>query len=188
VTEQAITRILQDVAAGRDQAVDQLVAMVYDELKGLARAKVAHEKPGVTMQASDLVHEAFLRLVGGDAPQFEHRGHFFAAAAEAMRRILIDHYRAKKSLKRGGERARVPLDLVEVPAEVRTLNLETLGLALDRFSTVDPRAHQVVHLRYFLGLTVDDAAEILEVSPRTVKNDWRAARLWLKRTMEELGE
>jgi len=181
-----ITRLVEDVAEGRPEALDRLIRAVYDELRAIARARVAREAPGATLRSSDLVHEAYLRLFGAEPPRFEHRRHFFAAAAETMRRILIDRHRERRTQKRGGDARRVPLDAIEAPPETRSLDIEALGLALDAFRAIDPRGHEIVQLRYFLGFSVEETAEALDLSPRTVKSDWAAARVWLKRRLSEL--
>lgn len=188
MSERPITQLLHALADGDEDSGDRLLDAVYEELKGLARAKVARERPGFTLSASDLVHEAYLRLQGEDALHFDHRRHFFGAAAEAMRRILVEHERARRATERGGDRERVPLETVEVPAESRDLDLTALSVALGEFRALDARAHEVVQLRYFLGLSVDDTAEVIEITPRAVEQEWRAARLWLKRRMQELAD
>ncbi|MGI8978124.1 MAG: ECF-type sigma factor [Pirellulaceae bacterium] len=181
-----VTRILSQIESGDASAAEQLLPLVYDELRKLAAAKLAHEKPGQTLQATALVHDAYLRLVGdGDREQsWDNRGHFFAAAAEAMRRILIDQARQKHSDRRGGGWQRCELsdaDRVTLPISDELLDLDD---ALTRLSSVDPQAAELVKLRVFAGLTVEEAAAIQGVSPRTAKRNWAYARAWLGRELD----
>ena len=182
-----VTRILEAIDAGDPHAADQLLPLVYDELRKLAAAKLAHEKPGQTLDATGLVHEAYLRLVGARSVSegFANRRHFFAAAAEAMRRILVDNARRKKRLKHGGDGQRHELredDRVQLPPDDRLLALDE---ALAQLATVHPDLAELVQLRYFAGLTVGQAAEALGVSDRTVKRNWAYASAWLRRAMED---
>ena len=181
-----VTRILSQIESGDPSAAEQLLPLVYDELRKLAAAKLAHEKPGQTLQATALVHDAYLRLVGdGEREQsWDNRGHFFAAAAEAMRRILIDQARQKLSDRRGGGWQRCELsdaDRVTLPISDELLDLDD---ALTRLSTVDPQAAELVKLRVFAGLTVEEAAAIQGVSTRTAKRNWAYARAWLGRELD----
>jgi RNA polymerase sigma factor (TIGR02999 family) len=172
-----VTRILDAVGQGNSQAAAELLPLVYDELRQLAAAHMANEKPGQTLDATALVHEAYLRLIGDQ--QFENRRHFFAAAAEAMRRILVDNARRKHSLKRGGDRQRLDLNMEE-PAQVgRGEHLLLLDDALDRLQASDPDKAQLVKLRYFAGMTVEQAAESLAISVTTANRWWTFARAWL---------
>src|SRR5262245_39202528 len=180
-----VTRILSAIDQGDPRAAEQLLPLVYDQLRQLAAEKLAQEKPGQTLQATALVHEAYLRLVaGGDAsaprePQhWNSRGHFFAAAAEAMRRILGANARRKGSLKRGGGQRRVDLDHVEPVVEGPNDDLLTLHEALDRLEARDKRKADLVKLRFFGGLTNEEAAAVLGISPSTADNDWAYARCW----------
>jgi RNA polymerase sigma factor (TIGR02999 family) len=175
-----VTRILADIQGGDPRAAGQLLPLVYDELRKLAAVRLAREAPGESLQATALVHEAYLRLVGpdGDRP-FDGRGHFFAAAAEAMRRILVDRARDRKRLKRGGGRRRVRIDLDRLFAEPPDDDLLALDEALTLLAREDPGAAELVKLRAFAGLTLSQAAEALRVSPRTVDRDWAYARAWL---------
>jgi RNA polymerase sigma factor (TIGR02999 family) len=176
-----VTRILSAIENGDPSAADQLLPLVYDELRTLAAHRLAQEKSGQTLQATALVHEAYLRLVGGDeARHWNSRGHFFAAAAEAMRRILIEIARRKGGPDAGGRHVRV--ELSDVPAELHRSDLDLLALseALDRLQAKDPRAAEVVKLRFFAGLTRHQAAEALGVSVATADNDWAYAKGWLK--------
>jgi RNA polymerase sigma factor (TIGR02999 family) len=179
VTE--VTRILTAVERGEPGAAERLLPLVYDELRKLAQRRIAAEKPGQTLQATALVHEAYLRLVDKENPQaWNGRGHFFGAAAEAMRRILVEAARRKKSLKAGGGRHRVDLDEVEPSVEAKGLDLEALDAALAAFEREEPRKAALVKLRFFAGLTNDQAADALGVSSATAENDWAYARAWLK--------
>ena len=175
-----VTRILSASKAGGRQAAAQLLPLVYEELRKLAAARLAQEAPGQTLQATALVHEAYLRLVGPeDAACWDNRGHFFAAAAEAMRRILIENARRKRGPESGGQFVRQELDLEHPAALDRSEELLALNDALDRLAEIEPRAAEVVKLRYFAGLTVADAAAALGISPRTADDDWAYARAWL---------
>jgi RNA polymerase sigma factor (TIGR02999 family) len=181
-----VTRILSAIEQGDLRSADQLLPLVYDELRKLAAQKLASEKSGQTLDATALVHEAYLRLAGQQQP-FSGRGHFFAAAAEAMRRILIDNARRKRSLKRGGGVARQDLDEAELVApEVRD-DVLALDEALTRLSETDKAASQLVQLRYFAGLSVPEAAEVLGVSQRAAERLWTYARAWLHRTLHAPG-
>jgi RNA polymerase sigma factor (TIGR02999 family) len=176
----AVTHILSCIEQGDPQAAEQLLPLVYDELRRLAAARLAQEKPGQTLQATALVHEAYLRLIGGDPPQhFSGRGHFFAACAEAMRRILVDQARRKKSHKRGGGRRRLDLDDGAVAPGEDQDDLLALDEALSALAAVDPQSAELVKLRYFAGLTVPQAADALGVSPRSADRLWAYARAWL---------
>jgi RNA polymerase sigma factor (TIGR02999 family) len=183
-----VTRILSAIDQGDPHAAQQLLPLVYDELRRLAAHKMAQEAPGQTLQATALVHEAYLRLVDVDRAQhWNSRGHFFAAAAEAMRRILVENARHKTSLKRGGPRARQPLDeetLVAPPVPDEILALDE-GLSL--LAATDAQAAELVKLRYFAGLTLKEAAEVLGISPRTADFLWAFARAWLLRKLEGEG-
>jgi RNA polymerase sigma factor (TIGR02999 family) len=176
-----VTRILSAIENGDPHAAEQLLPLVYDELRQLAAAKVAQEKPGQTLQATALVHEAYLRLVDVDqAQQWNSRGHFFAAAAEAMRRILIDSARRKQAEKRGGGRQRVDFAEAEAVAAAPPEGLLALDEALDRLTQHDPSAGQLVKLCYFAGLSVEEAAEALDLSRSNAYRLWTFARAWLR--------
>jgi RNA polymerase sigma factor (TIGR02999 family) len=176
-----VTRILTAAQAGDPQAADQLLPLVYDELRRLAAVRLASEKPGQTLEPTALVHEAYLRLVGNDG--FASRGHFFAAAAEAMRRILVDNARRKQSEKHGGGRSRVDVDLALVAAELRPADLLALDEALSFLQEQDCQAAQIVELHCFAGLTIEEAAASLGISERTAYRDWSYARAWLFRRL-----
>jgi RNA polymerase sigma factor (TIGR02999 family) len=175
-----VTRILSAVEQGDPHAAEQLLPLVYDELRKLAAERLAQEKPGQTLEATALVHEAYLRLVDFDqVPQWKGRGHFFAAAAEAMRRILIDNARRKRSEKHGGGRRRLDLDHRDALAAAPADDLLAVDEALDRLMRDDPRAVQLVKLHCFAGLTVEQAAEALDLSRTDAYRLWTFARAWL---------
>jgi RNA polymerase sigma factor (TIGR02999 family) len=183
-----VTRILSSIEGGDPSAAEQLLPLVYDELRKLAAEKLAQEKPGQTLEATALVHEAYLRLVDVEkAQRWNSRGHFFAAAAEAMRRILVESARRKRSLKRGGCRAREELDEQEVVAPQVPEDLLALDEALSQLAATEPQAAELVKLRYSAGLTVKQAAEALGISPRSADFLWVFARAWLLRKIEGEG-
>jgi RNA polymerase sigma factor (TIGR02999 family) len=174
-----ITEILNALDRGDAHAAAQLLPLVYDELRKLAARKLAEESPGQTLQPTALVHEAYLRLVGdADEPRWRNRAHFFAAAAEAMRRILIDSARRKKALKHGGDRVRQPLDDAIAPEKCD--ELLALDEALCKLAARDPEKARLVELRYFAGLTGEEAAKVLGISPATADRHWAYARAWLQ--------
>ncbi|HKA05818.1 MAG TPA: ECF-type sigma factor [Gemmataceae bacterium] len=172
-----VTQLLDAAAAGDRRAAAELLPVVYDELRKLAAARMAREAPGHTLDATGLVHEVYLRLVGGQ--RFDHRGHFFAAAAEAMRRILVESARRKATQKRGREGERVDLDPERFAAPDRPDDLLALDEALGQLAESEPQVAELVKLRYFTGLSIPDAAEALGVSPRTADAWWAFARAWL---------
>jgi RNA polymerase sigma factor (TIGR02999 family) len=172
-----VTRILSAIGQGDPRAAEQLLPLVYDELRQLAAQRLAHEKPGQTLQATALVHEAYLRLVGDQ--HFDNRGHFFAAAAEAMRRILLNRARDKNRLKRDGERRRINLDNIEVALDTNDEELIALDEALAQLAAEDADAARLVNLRFFSGLTLKDAAAALGMAQRTAERQWTYARAWL---------
>jgi RNA polymerase sigma factor (TIGR02999 family) len=176
-----VTRILADLESGDVRAAGLLLPLVYDELRKLAARRMADERPGHTLDATSLVHESYLRLVGSeDAPRWNNRGHFFAAAAEAMRRILVENARRKGRLKRGGNQHQ-RVDLSKIEPEAARLGDDVLALheALEKLEAQHPRKAQLVKLRFFAGLTIEQAAQVLEVSTSTADNDWAYARSWL---------
>ncbi len=189
-----VPRILTAIENGDPQAAAQLLPLVYDELRKLAAHKLAQEKPGQTLQATALVHEAYLRLVqderrGSSPPScWDSRGHFFAAAAEAMRRILIENARRKQCERHGGGHERVELFHVDAAAPASDQQVLLLDEALTRLAAIRPAAAQIVQLRFFAGLTTDEAARVAGVSPRTARRLWLFARAWLRREMESLGQ
>ncbi len=179
-----VTRILGAIERGDPSAAEQLLPLVYEELRKLAAAKLAQEKPGQTLQPTALVHEAYLRLVDAARPRhWSGRGHFFAAAAEAMRRILVEQARRKRSRKRGGDRQRIDLDLLAATSPPRRDDLLDLDEALSQLAAADPQAAELVKLRYFAGLTVPEAAAVLGVAPRTADFLWAYARAFLLRCL-----
>jgi RNA polymerase sigma factor (TIGR02999 family) len=180
-----ITRILSAIDQGDLRAAEQLLPLVYDELRRLAAGKIAHEAPGQTLQATALVHEAYLRLLDGDpARPWNSPGHFFAAAAEAMRRILVERARHKRSLKAGGGRRRQELPDIELGVAGPRLDMLALHEALTKLEQQDQRRAELVKLRFFAGLTIAEAAQVLGVSESTADNDWAYARSWLRLEME----
>jgi len=176
-----VTVILNAIGRGDLKAADKLLPIVYEELRRLAAQKLSHEKPGQTLQATALVHEAYLRLVGPGDPGWENRRHFFTAAAEAMRRILVERARYRKRHRHGGDDQRVDLDVAELTVEGPSEDLLALDEALQKLAAMDRLAADVVKLRYFAGLTSQEAANALGVSPATAKRHWRYARVWLLR-------
>jgi RNA polymerase sigma factor (TIGR02999 family) len=172
-----VTRLLDAAAAGDRQAAAELLPLVYDELRTLAATRLARERPGQTLDATALVHEAYLRLVGGGG--FDGRGHFFAAAAEAMRRILVDQARRKLADRHGGGRNRQDVEHVEVAAPIPDADVLAVDEALARFEAHDPAKAELVKLRYFAGLTVPEAAAALGIAPSTADRHWAYARAWL---------
>jgi RNA polymerase sigma factor (TIGR02999 family) len=180
-----VTRILSAIEQGDPQAAEQLLPLVYDELRKLAARRLAQEKPGQTLQATALVHEAYLRLVdAGKAQHWNSRGHFFAAAAEAMRRILVENARRKLRLRHGGALQRQDLDAIDPPSPQTPDELVALSEALDRLAVANAQAAELVKLRFFAGLTNEEAAAALGVSPRKANQIWAYARAWL---LESLG-
>ncbi len=184
-----VTRILSQIESGDPSAAEQLLPLVYEELRKLATARLTHEKPGQTLQATALVHDAFIRLVDTEKiQQWDSRGHFFAAAAEAMRRILVDQARRKNGPKAGGLQNR--LDLSDIEPEFRgpDLNILALNEALEQLELHDSRAAQVVKLRFFAGMTRHETADALGVSVATADNDWAYAKGWLQLVLLESGD
>jgi len=175
-----ISRILFAIEEGDPQAAEHLLPLVYDVLRKLAAQKLAHEKPGQTLEATALVHEAYLRLVDTDkVPHWNSRGHFFSAAAEAMRRILVENARRKKALRRGGDRQRLNLDLAQPTAPQLGDDLLALDEALKQLAAKDPTKAELVKLRYFAGLTMEQTSEALDISLATANRYWNHARAWL---------
>ncbi len=176
----AITRVLEAACEGDRQAAVDLLPLVYDELRHLARAKMARESPGQTLQPTALVHEAYLRTIAAMPTGWDGRGHFFAAAAEAMRRILVDQARGKARLKRGGGRRREAAELVDFAIEEPSDDVIALDEALKELEELDPRKGRIVNLRYFAGLTIEETAAALDISVGTVEREWRFIRTWLQ--------
>jgi RNA polymerase sigma factor (TIGR02999 family) len=178
-----ITKVLEAARQGDPQSATQLLPLVYGELRKLAAAKMAREAPGQTLQPTALVHEAWLRVSGPRRTNYENRAHFFAAAAEAMRRILIDNARRKQAMRRGGGQARVDLEEADIAAPVDDEPLLAVHEALDRLAAEEPSKAELVKLRFFVGLSVDEVADVLGVSVPTVKRHWAYAKAWLYREM-----
>jgi RNA polymerase sigma factor (TIGR02999 family) len=174
-----ITTLLGEIATGNESAKEQLIALVYDRLHAIARAMMPRERAHHTLQPTALVHEAWLRLTGGENVKWDGRAHFFGAAAEAMRRILIDNAKRKQALRHGGGQRRLDIDDVEIAAVPQDDQLLALDEALKRLAAHDGRKAEMVKLRYFAGLTIGEAAELLKISEPTAKRDWIYARAWL---------
>jgi len=183
-----VTCILNAIEKGDEKAADRLLPLVYAELRRLAAHKMAQEKPGQTLQATALVHEVYIRLVGSEAQDWNSRTHFFSAAAEAMRRILIENARRKRSLKRGGRFQRIDLDDVKVTIEDPSTSLIMLDEALTKLNQKDRALAELVKLRYFAGLTLEQIAKVQGVSSRTARSYWAYARAWLHREITKAEE
>lgn len=183
-----ITHLLQAWRAGDDGALDRLTPLVYGELRRLAHARMRQEHPGHALQTTALVHEVYMRLVDARGVDWQDRAHFFAVCARAMRQILVDAARTRGARKRGGAAAAVPFDERLAVSPARDPELIALDEALTQLSAADPRQGQVVELRYFGGLSVEETADVLAVSPQTVMRDWKLAKLWLVRALRHAGE
>ncbi|MFH1746614.1 MAG: sigma-70 family RNA polymerase sigma factor [Planctomycetota bacterium] len=178
-----ITGILQRASDGDDSAVNRLLPLVYDELRALAESYLQQERPDHTLQATALVHEAYLRLVRQEEVQWRSRAHFFAVSAQAIRRILVDHARGHKRLKRGGDWERVRLEQEELWLSQTSVDVLALDEALEKLGQLHPRQAQIVELRFFGGMSLKEVARYLDISPRTVDGDWSMARAWLRREL-----
>jgi RNA polymerase sigma factor (TIGR02999 family) len=174
-----VTQILEAAQRGDEKAAEHLLPLVYAELRQLAAQKMAYESPGHTLQPTALVHEAWLRLTGNDARKWNDRTHFFAAAAEAMRRILVEHARRKRRLKRGGDQQRAEMPDIACAANEDENVVVAVNDALEKFARLDPQKAELVKLRYFVGMTIEESAEVLGISPATAKRHWAFARAWL---------
>jgi len=183
--DKEVTRILLELSDGKPGAAAELLERVYQELRGLARRKMRGQPRDHTLQPTALIHEAYLRLLGGGTPQWADRGHFFAAAAAAMRSILVDHARARSAQKRGGGRRRVSFSEAADPSTDHAADVLAVHESLEKLAALDPRKSATVELLFFGGLTVEEAAAVLGSSPRTVKRDWRFARAWLLQEIEK---
>jgi RNA polymerase sigma factor (TIGR02999 family) len=184
-----VTHILAQIESGDPSAAEQLLPLVYDELRKLAAAKLAHEQPAQTLQATALVHDAYVRLVNVEMAQhWDSRGHFFAAAAEAMRRILVENARRKQRLKHGGGRERLDLEEIEAVADAPADDLIALDAALAKLERLEPSKADVVKLRYFAGMSVEEAAKSLGISCATAKRYWAYARAWLFTELNNPGD
>jgi RNA polymerase sigma factor (TIGR02999 family) len=180
---QDVTNLLVRWGSGDREALDALTPLVYNELRRLAKAYLRRERPDHTLDGTALVHEAYLRLIDQRNVEWHSRNHFFALAAQLIRRILVDHARAKVAAKRGGLSVKLPLDEALSPADEKDLNLITLDDALEALAKADPQQSRIVELRYFAGLTIEQTADVVQVSPATVKRDWTTAKAFLKREM-----
>ena len=177
-----VTQLLADLCRGKQEVAPQLIPLVYEELRRLARHFMRLERPGHTLQTTALIHEAYLRLVEQRETTWQNRAHFFAVAAQSMRRILVDHARASQTAKRGGNAEIVSLDEEPIAfSQEKSGELIALDEALTRLADLSPRQSQIIELRFFGGLSVEETAEALQIAPRTVKRDWRVARAWLHR-------
>lgn len=181
-----VSLLLDEIQAGNLKATDELLPLVYSELRRLARSRVAREKHAHSLQPTSLVHQAYFRMLGDDQPQWQGRSHFFAAAAEAMRRILIEKARQRASLKRGGDLRRTEFRESKAEGQPTADELLSLDAAIDGLEARDPVMAKVVKLRYFAGLTVEETADALELSPRSVNRAWTAARAWLRKRMDDV--
>ena len=180
-----LTKLLIDWSNGDQSALDQLTPLVYDELRRLARHYMIRERPGHLLQTTALVHEAYLRLIDQTQVHWQNRAHFFAIAAQMMRRILVDHARGQLYAKRGGGARRISLDRVSVVSEERAADVIALDDVLNGLAEIDPQQSRVVELRFFGGLTVEETAEVLGLSPATVKREWSAAKAWLQQELSK---
>lgn len=180
-----VTVLLAELTKGNDQAAAKLIPMVYDELRRLAGSYMRRERGDHTLQATALVHEAYLKLVEQRSTDWRNRAHFFGIAAQVMRRILVDHARGHLREKRGGDQRAVPIDQALIFAPEQSADLVKLDLALEELTKLDPRQARIVELRFFAGLTVEQTAELLDISPKTVKRDWSMAKAWLHGEMKQ---
>ncbi len=178
---QEVTQVLVDWNKGDQNAPDRLMPLVYEELRKLARNYLQRERSDHTLQATGLVHEAYLRLVDQSSMTWQNRAHFFAVAAQVMRRILVDHARAHRAEKRGGEREKIEFDEALAPSGEKAVDLIALDDALHDLVTFDPRQSRIVEMRFFGGLTNEEIGDVLGISPRTIKREWRLAKAWLRR-------
>jgi RNA polymerase sigma factor (TIGR02999 family) len=183
-----VTELLQNWSNGDRRAQDQLFGAVYNELHRQAARHLQHEHPGLSLQTTDLIHEAYLRLIDQQHVEWQNRLHFYGIAAQVMRRILVDHVRSRQAAKRGGSAIRLPLE--EAMAVMPGLDLDFIALdeALVRLAAMDPQQSQIVELRFFSGLSVEETAKVLDVSERTVKRDWNVAKAWLRRELSRGGQ
>jgi len=179
-----VSDLLVDWGKGDQEALNKLMPLVYDELRRLASRYLRHERPGHTLQTTALVHEAYLKLVDQKNTSWQNRVQFFAAAAKVMRHVLVDYARGRKAAKRGGDYRRLSLDEAAISSEEKDADLLVLNEALDNLAAIDPQQSRVVELRVFGGLTVEDTAEALGISPRTVKREWSMAKAWLHKRIK----
>ncbi len=183
-----VTVLVRQAAAGDRQSADRLLEAVYDQLRKIAQQRMNDEKSGHTLQATALVHEAYLRLLRDRSPSWSSRAHFYAAAAQAMQRILVEHARKKNRLKRGGDRQPVASSVLDLAADENLEDVVALQEAVERLEQEDPRAAMVTRLRFYAGLTVEETAKAMEISERTVMREWVYARAWLRDAMDPSGE
>ena len=182
-----LTAMLRDWSDGDKQAQDKLFQAVYSELHRQAARYLRHERPGLTLQTTDLIHEAYLRLIDQQRVEWQNRLHFYAIAAQLMRRILVDHARQHQAAKRGGSDIRSPLEDAMGVSAGRNLDIVALDEALTRLAAIDPQQSRVVELRFFSGLSVEETAKVLDLSERTIKRDWQVAKAWLRRELSRSG-
>src|SRR5258705_4510396 len=182
-----VTELLRNWGDGDQQAQEKLFQVVYNEWHRQAARYLRNEQPGITLQTTDLIHEAYLRLISQQHVEWQSRLHFFAIAAKIMRRILVDHVRGRQAAKRGGSDIRLPLEDAMVVHPGQDLDLVALDEALTRLAALDPQQSQIVELRFFSGLSVEETAKVLDVSERTVKRDWNVAKAWLRRELSRRG-
>lgn len=187
ISPQDVTRLLDDWSKGDRSALEKLFPVVHSELRRIARYQMSHERPGHTLQATALVNEAYLKLAGQEQFEWHDRAHFYAVCAQVMRHILIDHARAHARDKRGGGAIQVSLSEVAVMGAEQAGDFVALDEALRALEVVDPQKGRIVELRYFAGLSIDETAEVLKISPRTVRREWRRAKAWLYRMISEGG-
>jgi RNA polymerase sigma factor (TIGR02999 family) len=183
-----VTELLRNWSDGDKQAQEKLFQIVYNELHRQAARYLRNEQRGLSLQTTDLIHEAYLRLISQQHVEWESRLHFFAIAAKIMRRILVDHVRGRQAAKRGGSDIRLPLEDAMVVHPGQDLDLVALDEALTRLAAIDPQQSQIVELRFFSGLSVEETAKVLDVSERTVKRDWNVAKAWLRRELSRRGQ
>ena len=181
-----VTQMLRDWSNGDREVVDKLIPVVYEELRRQAARYLRRERPGHTLQTTALIHEAYIRLIDQKNVRWQNRAHFFAIAAQLMRRILVDHARSRQAAKRGGSDIKLPLEEAMIASEGREVDLVALDEALERLAAIDPQQSRVVELKFFSGMTVEETAEVLDVSPRTVKRDWNVAKAWLRREISKV--
>lgn len=182
-----VTELLRNWSDGDNQAQEELFQVVYNELHRQAARYLRNEQPGISLQTTDLIHEAYLRLTNRQHIEWQNRLHFFAIAAKVMRHILVDHVRGRQATKRGGSDIRLPLEDAMVVLPGQDLDLVALDEALTRLAEIDPQQGQIVELRFFSGLSVEETAKVLDVSERTVKRDWNVAKAWLRRELSRGG-
>ncbi|HEX3320361.1 MAG TPA: sigma-70 family RNA polymerase sigma factor [Terriglobales bacterium] len=182
-----ITSLLVRWRGGEKAALDALMPLVYDELRRLAHIYLRRERGDHTLQSTALVHEAYARLVGQNLPEWQNRAHFFAVAAQIMRQILVDYARSRRADKRGGSACKLPLEDADGDAKVANVDIVALDDALESLARIDPQQSQVVELRFFGGLSIEETSEVLKISPSTVKRDWNTARVWLYRELDRTG-